>query len=222
MRRLLLVLVMIAGCTGSSNYWITYSPPHGSTSLQKGPAVQAAVVAITDVGKEVESSDAASGLVLSKWFSSDGFGGAGSRFRVRVAIGETGSYDIVALCQSKDPMTSAWRDCEEQGKRPRFVAEVLTAVEMSLRSASAKAPPAAATPAVAAPRGFYCASSCAREKSACDQSRIASSDTCTLVESAFCFGLRAGGEVCSPSLDACTEKHGGAGESVGSDCTERR
>jgi hypothetical protein len=70
------------------------------------------------------------------------------------------------------------------------------------------------------PRGFYCgASTCAREKAACEQFRIAAGDpnACKLVESAFCFAI---GDVgaCSPTLDLCRRQWAIAGDSAESEC----
>lgn len=70
------------------------------------------------------------------------------------------------------------------------------------------------------PRGFYCASDvCAREKSACEQLRMAAGDAeaCNLVESAYCFRL-AGAHACSNTLSECVRQHELAGPSAQSDC----
>lgn len=222
------VAVLVAACTGSTNYWIPYTAARGSTQLDRGPAVQAAVVAITDAGREVESSDAASGTVMSKWFSGDGFGQDLTRFRIRVTFSDGGAYEIVALCQGKDtgPLSSGgWKDCEEKDKRPRFVADVLTKVEANLRAAKPSAATAQAAQQPAQPRGFYCASgNCARDKEACEQARIAANDgtVCALVEGAFCFALSSGGESCAPSADTCGQRKTTAGASASGDCFERK
>ncbi len=132
MRTILLAAVLTA-CTGSANYWTAYHPVSGHTTQDKAGAVQHAVIAITDAGREVESSDGATGIVLSKWFSGDGFSGDDTRFRVRVVVGDDGRYDIAALCQRKSVVTSAWGDDCDADKRPRFVVETVGKVEAALR-----------------------------------------------------------------------------------------
>lgn len=130
--RTALIAVALAACTGSSNYWVTYQPRKGTITQPKADAVQHAVSVLTDAGKDIESSDATSGVVLSKWFTGDGIGSDSQRFRVRVTINDSGSYEVVALCQGKSPYTSAWNECEEQAKRPRFVVETVSKIEAAL------------------------------------------------------------------------------------------
>ena len=126
----ILILTMLAGCTGSPNYWRAYTPMHGTTSAERASAVQKVTIAVTDAGKEIESSDATTGIVLTKWFSGDGFGQDQSRFRIRVVFDEAKGYDVVALCQSKDG--GDWKDgCGD--KRPQFVLDAMAKVDGALR-----------------------------------------------------------------------------------------
>lgn len=77
--------------------------------------------------------------------------------------------------------------------------------------------------AAGVPRGFYCSSqSCAKEKPACEQLRIATgdADACALVESAFCFAIHDLG-VCAPTIEACQRQRAVAGSSAESDCIEQ-
>lgn len=124
-----MLMAGLAACTGSTNYWNAYRPVSGTTS--NANAVQAAVVAITDAGKEVESSD--NGIVLSKWFSGDGFGGDQNRFRVRVTV-NANAYEVAALCQAKKPGSGgAWSEECDATKRPQFVLDVVARIEAGLR-----------------------------------------------------------------------------------------
>jgi hypothetical protein len=116
----LVALLILVSCTSSPNYWNPYTPIRAQTKLDRDAAVQRAVIAITDAGREVESST--DGIVLSKWFAGDGFGD-GQRFRVRVVL--TGSdYEIAALCQP---------ECLETQKRPQFVLETMKKIDAGLR-----------------------------------------------------------------------------------------
>lgn len=135
MRKLMTMVVgaalVAAACTGSKNYWHPYSPATGQTTKTNAQAVQQAVVALTDAGRDVESSDAETGIVLSKWFSGDGFGGGNNRFRIRVTIAD-GAYTVMAMCQAKDPMSGGWEDTCDAGKRPQFVLDAVAKVEAGL------------------------------------------------------------------------------------------
>lgn len=154
MNRLILAAALATACTGSKNYWNPYTPIKAQTSLSKEAAIQKAVIAITDAGKEIESSDASTGIVISKWFGSPDFGANDTRFRVRVTYADS-AYEIVALCQSK--ATGDWKDegCEP-AKRPQFVLDVVAKVDTALKASSAAAPPAPpaspAPPDAAAPQ----------------------------------------------------------------------
>lgn len=123
----------LTACTGSTNYWNAYTPVRAKTTQPKNAAVQRAVVAITDAGREIESSDAATGIVISKWWSGDGFGGESNRFRIRVTFDDTGAYEIVALCQGK--VSSGWEESNcEPNKRPQFVLDTVAKVDASLKA----------------------------------------------------------------------------------------
>lgn len=132
--RAILMAAAITGCTGSPNYWVPYTPIQASSAQPKNTAVQKAVIAVTDAGREIETSDATTGIVLTKWFSGDGFGGGETRFRIRVTFDEAAKYEIVSLCQRKSAATSAWSDgCDDETKRPRFVVDTMTRVDAALR-----------------------------------------------------------------------------------------
>ncbi|HVJ27912.1 MAG TPA: hypothetical protein VM493_10240 [Vicinamibacterales bacterium] len=130
MQRILLIAATMTACTGSPNYWRTYTPIEGQTQLDERAATQRAVIAVTDTGREIESSDA--GVVLTKWFTGSGFGSDQQRFRIRVTI-QPGAYEISALCQGKDSMTGAWNECEEQSKRPQFVLDTMSRIDGALK-----------------------------------------------------------------------------------------
>lgn len=115
--RTLLILATATACTGSSNYWVTYQPRHAA----KTTTAQKAKIAITDAGREVESSD--EGVVLTKWFRGDGFPND-VQFQVRIVIAPDG-YDIAALCKR-----DSGDDCG--GKRPRFVLDTIAKIEAGL------------------------------------------------------------------------------------------
>ncbi len=73
------------------------------------------------------------------------------------------------------------------------------------------------------PRGFYCASElCARQRTSCEQYRIAAGDerTCSLTESAFCFTANEGAS-CSASLESCQRQFEFAGDDVRSECSKQ-
>lgn len=224
--RTILITAALAGCTGSPNYWVTYSAARGEVKAPRAAVIQSAVVAVTDAGREVESSDTASGIVLTKWFSGDGFGSDQNRFRIRVTVAESGAYEVVALCQGKDTsMTNhgAWIDCTEvPNSRPRFVVDLVARVDENLRKTIARSEPAQVP--TAAPRGFYCSSNttagtCAREKAACDATRtaLAAPDltACTLTELAWCFDER-----CSPTKELCEAQRSAAGDAA--ECVEAK
>ena len=110
------------------------TPVHATTTRTRPSAVQRAVIAITDAGKEVESSDATTGIVMSKWFSPDGFGGDDNRFRIRVVFDESNGYEIEALCQLKDSMSKTWGEDGCDAKlRPQFVLDLVARIDRELR-----------------------------------------------------------------------------------------
>jgi len=125
--------LILGACMGSSNYWMPYQPARGSSPQPRPTQVQRAVIAISDAGRELESTDSATGVVLTKWFSSDGFGGDQTRFRVRVIIDEQGGYDVAALCQTKNAATPGWSDECDRTKRPRFVLKLITQLDAALK-----------------------------------------------------------------------------------------
>lgn len=129
----LLLLTALAGCTGSPNYWNPYTPVRAKTELTRETAIQKAVIAITDAGREIESSDANTGIVISRWFGSKDFAADDTRFRVRVTYADA-AYEIVALCQSK--VSGDWKDegCEP-AKRPQYVLDVVMKVDAALKGA---------------------------------------------------------------------------------------
>jgi hypothetical protein len=125
--------LVCVGCTGSPNYWNPYSPVNAQTKAStRGDAVQRAVIALTDAGREIESSDVETGIVLSKWYSSDGAFTSDTRFRVRVVFAESGAYQIDALCQSK-ASGGDWKDECTEGKRPQHVIDTIAKVDLALR-----------------------------------------------------------------------------------------
>lgn len=132
MKRLMMIAAL-TGCTGSTNYWNPYTPIRAQTTADRNTAVQKAVIAITDAGREIESSDATTGIVISKWWSGDGFGGENNRFRIRVTFDAQSGYEIVALCQGK--IASGWEESNcERDKRPQFVLDTIKRVDAALRS----------------------------------------------------------------------------------------
>ncbi len=134
MKRIVLALGLAAGCVNSPNYYVAYAPVTGTTTKTRPAAVQRAVIALTDAGREVESSDATTGIVLSKWFTSDAaLVGGDVRFRVRIVFDESNGFEVEALCSRKDG--SAWtEDCaDSDDKRPRFVVDLVAKVAKKLR-----------------------------------------------------------------------------------------
>lgn len=132
MRTLTIPALLLTACTSSPNYHVNYAPQSGTMTASKGDGVQRAVIAITDAGKEVESSDGGSGIVLSKWFQSDGFGADDVRYRIRVVLGDA-SYQVAAMCQRKSAMTSSWsEDCTSDDTRPRYVVDLVNQIAVSL------------------------------------------------------------------------------------------
>ncbi len=130
---IVLVAACLAACAGSQNYHRAYEPTEGTTKHERAKAVQKVVIAITDAGREVEESDATTGIVLSKWFSGDGFGQDQSRYRIRVVLDEASGYEIAALCQGKSSTSSAWNECEADDLRPQFVLDTMARVDEALR-----------------------------------------------------------------------------------------
>ena len=132
MTKRLILMAALAGCAGSTNYWNPYTPVRATTTQPKAAAVQKAVVAMTDAGREIESSDGATGIVLSKWWSGDGFGGDQNRFRVRVSVDDAGGYEIAALCQTNNASNAGWSDDCDKTKRPQFVLDIVTKVDAAM------------------------------------------------------------------------------------------
>lgn len=118
MKRAILIVVL-AGCTGSANYWVAYRPIHGA----KTTTVQKAVIAVGDAGREVESNEA--GVVTTKGFRADAFP-RDSEFRIRIVVSESGGYDISAMCKRDGD-----GDCGDD-KRPRFVLDTMAKIEAGL------------------------------------------------------------------------------------------
>jgi len=139
MRNLILMTAILTACTGSPNYHRPYTPIHATHRHSRPAAVQRAVIAITDAGREIESSDATTGIVLSKWFSGDGALAGDNRHRIRVLFDETNGYTIEALCQSKNADMiggGGWEDCPKndgQEIRPQFVLDTVGSVNAALR-----------------------------------------------------------------------------------------
>ena len=133
MRTLALAMLLAIGCTGSSNYWIAYKPVAGDSTQPKATIVQRAIVALTDAGRDVETSDVTTGIVLSKWFAPDGMFSDEQRHRIRVTIDDAGHYEVVALCNRKKINGSGWEECGNPDTRPRFVVETVEKISASLR-----------------------------------------------------------------------------------------
>ena len=128
------MLAALLGCTGSPNYWNAYTPMHAQMANTSRPAaVQRAVIALTDAGREIESSDVSTGIVLSRWWSGDGFGHDDTRFRVRVIFDESTGYTVEALCQRKGMTSGDFTDQCDDAKRPQFVLDVMAKVDTALR-----------------------------------------------------------------------------------------
>ena len=127
-----LLFAAAAACTSSPNYHVNYAPQSGTTTASKPDSVQRAVIAITDAGREVESSDASTGIVLTKWFRGDGVAADQNRYRIRVVLSDT-TYQVAALCQVKGAFSGAWEDCSGQDKMPRFVVELVDKIAGSLK-----------------------------------------------------------------------------------------
>lgn len=132
MRNITITALLLTACTSSPNYHVEYAPRSGTMTASKADGVQRAVIAITDAGREVESSDASSGIVLSKWFQSDSGLMGDVRYRVRVVLGDS-NYQVAALCQRKAASTSSWEGCDDTGKMPRFVVELVDRVATGLQ-----------------------------------------------------------------------------------------
>jgi hypothetical protein len=130
MRAILISAALMAACTSSPNYHRAYTPRTVATQLDKDAATQRAVIAITDAGREVESTDA--GVVLSKWFSGEGFMSNLTQYRLRVIVA-AGSYQIAALCQAHMNEGDPWKQCEDDTKRPQFILDALTKLEAALK-----------------------------------------------------------------------------------------
>jgi len=133
-----LILMALTACTSSPNYARPYTPIQATHKHSRPSAVQKAVIALTDAGREIESSDAATGIVLSKWFEGDGALAGNYRYRIRVVLDETSGYAIEALCQAKNPEAfsgGGWIDCPKidgQDLRPQFVLDLITRVNAAL------------------------------------------------------------------------------------------
>ncbi|MEZ4368997.1 MAG: hypothetical protein R2939_22360 [Kofleriaceae bacterium] len=127
----LAIMLIVAGCTGSANYFIPYAP-------KSGPADEGdhrrAVLALTDLGKTIETNDPASGIVVTAWEPGRGFGQEKtSRYRFRVSI-DAGRYDVAALCQTfTDTLgDDDWQNCEDVTKLPRWAVETTEKVATAL------------------------------------------------------------------------------------------
>lgn len=122
-----LAFVALAGCTGSSNYFIPYKPAKGTAS--EG-AHRTALLAITDMGKTVETNDPDNGIVLTEWEDGRAYGQMRIRFRVSVADGR---YDVAAMCEQfiDGPGNDQWTKCDP-AKRPRWVVEEMTTIAEAL------------------------------------------------------------------------------------------
>ena len=130
----LVIVVALAGCARPSNQLVAYTPVSGATAKSKTTAIQQAVVAITDAGQEIASSDGATGIALSKWFVPQGPGGSDMRYRVRVTVSDENAYLIEALCQKQRMTWGEWTGCEgDEAQRPRFVVDLLAQIDAKLR-----------------------------------------------------------------------------------------
>jgi hypothetical protein len=134
MKKLLMAVAVLSACTGSSNYWRTYTPARGASTQPKTTVVQKATLAIVDAGYETETSDGNTGLVISKWFQNTGFMSEQNRFRIRVTVDETGHYEVTAQCQQKASGLSGggWGDDCTDGKRPQFVLDAVAKVDAAI------------------------------------------------------------------------------------------
>jgi hypothetical protein len=126
--------VVSAACTSPQNLWAPYQPVVGSAGRGRSEIVQRAVVAITEAGGEIETSDGAAGVVVSKWFEASGITTDNDRFRIRVTVADDGSYELVALCEEKVPRSQPWTRCTHHpGQLPRFVLDALACLDVALR-----------------------------------------------------------------------------------------
>lgn len=133
----LLMTTLLAACTSSPSYWIAFTP-HAGHASSKEAAMQKATIAITDAGREIESSDPAMGIILTKWFSGTGMVDDQNRFRIRVLVQTDGSYEISGMCQRMTIDTKHWEQppdghCGNEGKFPRFVVELTDKLDVSMR-----------------------------------------------------------------------------------------
>jgi hypothetical protein len=129
---------------------------------------------------------------------------AACRMEVRKLECSAGEFDFAQQRRCREFFVAQYRDCmisKGYGPRPRHEQA------MSTR---------------ALPRGFYCASEiCARQRTSCEQYRVAAGDqtTCRLSESAFCF-MASDGASCTASLESCQRQFGMSGEEARRECLE--
>lgn len=130
-----LMLALLVACAPGPSYHRPYAPISATTPHPRAVAAQKAVIAITDAGYEIESSDG--GIVLSKWFVDAGYSDvANLRFRVRVVFDEGNGYEIVSQCQVNTGR-DAWAECgkpapPEQDVRPQSVLDAMGRVNAAL------------------------------------------------------------------------------------------
>jgi len=132
MQKRWLVVVLVGACVSSANVWVPYHPVIGASTQPKASVVQRAIVALTDAGRDVETSDAAAGIVLSKWFMAEGPFHDDYRYRVRITVDDGGRYEVVALCEFKID-SPTWKSCTDRTDRPQFVVDTVVKTEASLR-----------------------------------------------------------------------------------------
>ena len=122
--------LLVASCVSSSNYWIAYRPARGN--VDGDGAHRRAVLALTDMGKSIETNDAASGIVVTAWEDGrNSFGKMRVRFRVSV---DGSAYDVAAPCEQfvDGPGNDAWQPCDE-ATRPRWVVEDVERIAGAIR-----------------------------------------------------------------------------------------
>ncbi len=127
----ILLSLGLAACTGSSNYWIAYSPARGAAV---GASYRSAVLVLTDMGKTIETTDADNGIVITAWEAGRGFGASQLRIKYRVSV-DGDAFDIAAACENHhdDPIDgSVWERCDDT-KRPRWVVEELASIAAALQ-----------------------------------------------------------------------------------------
>jgi hypothetical protein len=134
MKKLLMAVAVLSACTGSSNYWRTYTPARGASTQPKTTVVQKATLAIVDAGYETETSDGNTGLVISKWFQNTGFMSEQNRFRDpcdRRRDGPLRSHGAVSA-EGERPQRW-WLGRRLHGrKRPQFVLDAVAKVDAAI------------------------------------------------------------------------------------------